>query len=74
MVKFALAIALMAAAMVLGGTIEKHGLFSEQAAAWVQALGAIGAIAAAAWIALSEARDRRGRDMRDDARRGSSAP
>jgi hypothetical protein len=48
--RFGLAIGFLIAATVLFGTVEMNGTFSAQTAAWVQAIGAIGAIVGAVWL------------------------
>lgn len=49
-----------------------RALTSPVAAAWVQAIGSIGAIAAATWIASRQSREAAEREKREEQRRGES--
>lgn len=58
-----LAVAL--ASWFLGSAVAKEGPFGSSVAAWVQAIGSVGAIAGAAWIAGVQSREARAREERD---------
>lgn len=59
--------AVAAGAFLLGGAIREDGLFGATTAAWVQALGSIGAIWGAVGIAMRQARSDRARERRAQA-------
>lgn len=58
-----LAVAL--ASWFLGGAVAQEGPFGASVAAWIQAIGSVGAIAGAAWIAGGQSREARAREERD---------
>lgn len=56
MAKFLLALATLIPLAFFLGAIEEHGAFSEESAAWAQAIGTVAAIAVAIWTSRSGTR------------------
>lgn len=67
--KIILAVGAVLGVLFIYGSVEANGLFSDDTAAWVQAVGSIAAVVGAAWIANHGSREQQRKDKESDLRR-----